>query len=110
MTLLILAGAAAGLLGCLMLWILQIATTENLAPATVDPFAGANQGRSSSDTVPMTDAMAQTVLPPKSDWQTQQLASLTDVEDLLDYLDVHGVETREVVILGDACFQVRWKA
>jgi len=82
---------------------------EVLQPATVDPFYGTEQGTTSADTVPMNNEMVQTALSPKSDWQTRNFRSLSQVEAMLDTLEVHGVANREVIVLTDDCFTVRWK-
>ena len=34
---------------------------------------------------------------------------LTDAEDLLDCLENQGIDERELVILGNSCFAVRWR-
>ncbi len=43
------------------------------------------------------------------DWQLTTLSALGDAEELLDYLEVHGYEERELVVLGNSCFAVRWR-
>jgi len=45
----------------------------------------------------------------RNDWQMTTLDDLTDAEDLLDCLENQGVEDRELVILGDSSFAVRWR-
>ena len=80
-----------------------------LQPVTVDPFYGTEQGTSSSDTAAMSSEMVQTVLVPKSEWQSGNFRSLSQVEDMLDTLEAHGFASREVVMLTDDCFTVRWK-
>jgi hypothetical protein len=85
-----------------------VAREELLRPATVNPFSP-SVGDPSADTLSSADAMAQTVFAPAHDWQVATLDSLHDVEDLLDSLEAHGVETREVLALTDRCFAVRWK-
>ena len=79
-----------------------------LLPATVNPFVP-GVADPSSDTIQNDQAMAQTVLAPAHDWQVATLEDLTRVEDLLDSLEAHGVESREVIAVTDHCFAVRWK-
>jgi len=43
------------------------------------------------------------------DWQLTTVESLTSAEDLLDCLEAQGYEDREVVILGNSRFAVRWR-
>ena len=42
-------------------------------------------------------------------WQTRALDNLSVAEDLLDLLEARGVKKRELVILGNASFEVRWQ-
>jgi hypothetical protein len=44
-----------------------------------------------------------------SEWATAVLRDLSQVEDLLDSLENHRVEDREVTMLGDRTFVVRWR-
>jgi hypothetical protein len=45
----------------------------------------------------------------RTDWKLATLDSLSDAEDLLDSLEANGVEHRELIILGNASFAVRWR-
>lgn len=47
--------------------------------------------------------------PATKDWQMASLASLSDAEDLLDYLEANGHSRRELITLGHRCFAVRWR-
>ncbi len=44
-----------------------------------------------------------------SDWQLTTVNDLTAAEDLLDCLEANGIENREVIVLGNSCFAVRWR-
>ena len=79
-----------------------------LHPATVNPFAP-SVADPSSDTIPNDQAMTQTVMAPAHDWQVATFADLSQVEDLLDSLESHGVRGGEVIAVTDHCFAVRWK-
>lgn len=98
------------LLALMALTIVAVAVTRQdvLLPATVNPFAP-SVADPTADTVGGNEAMVQTVLAPQHDWQVATLSNLSQVEDLLDSLENHGVTTREVVVLTDNCFAVRWK-
>jgi hypothetical protein len=45
----------------------------------------------------------------RADWQLTTVDDLTDAEDLLDSLEAHGHVDRELVVLGNSCFAVRWR-
>jgi hypothetical protein len=47
--------------------------------------------------------------PVRSDWHVATVDSLRDAEDYLDALEAQGVEHRELVILGNSTFAVRWR-
>jgi hypothetical protein len=50
-----------------------------------------------------------TALPVVSEWHVIQVDTLRDAEDVLDSLEAQGVEHRELIILGNATFAVRWR-
>ncbi len=43
------------------------------------------------------------------EWQTATLHSLAEVEDLLDTLQSQGFDKREVSVVNNTTFAVRWK-
>jgi len=45
----------------------------------------------------------------RTDWRMTTVDDLTAAEDLLDCLENQGIEERELVILGNSCFAVRWR-
>jgi len=45
----------------------------------------------------------------RTDWQLTPVDDLTAAEDLLDCLEAQGYAERELVVLGNSCFAVRWK-
>jgi hypothetical protein len=45
----------------------------------------------------------------RTDWQLTTVTALSDAEELLDMLENQGVEERELVVLGNSCFAVRWR-
>jgi len=45
----------------------------------------------------------------KNDWQLTTLSALCDAEDLLDCLESQGYKERELLILGNSCFAVRYR-
>ena len=80
-----------------------------LQPTTVDPFSAPRISDPSSDTLAGWSEMVKTVLTPPNDWHVTTLHNLSEVEDLLDSLEAHGIHHREVVTLSEDCFAVRWK-
>ena len=72
-----------------------------LAPGVAHP---------SDDTLAGSSELVRTVIntrPPE--WQTATLHSLTDVEDFLDCLEARGVASRELTVVNNSTFAVRWK-
>ena len=45
----------------------------------------------------------------RADWQLTTVDDLTDAEDLLDSLEYRGYADRELVVLGNSCFAIRWR-
>jgi hypothetical protein len=81
-----------------------------LQPGTVEPFDAPGTGDPSADTIAGHSELVQTVLDTReAEWHVTTLRSLSQVEDLLDSLENHGVEKREVIALSNDCFAVRWQ-
>jgi hypothetical protein len=45
----------------------------------------------------------------RTDWQLATVSALSDAEELLDVLESQGHTERELVVLGNSCFAVRWR-
>jgi metal-dependent HD superfamily phosphatase/phosphodiesterase len=45
----------------------------------------------------------------RTDWQLTTVSALSDAEELLDVLEFQGFAERELVVLGNSCFAVRWR-
>jgi hypothetical protein len=45
----------------------------------------------------------------RTEWQLTTVTDLTDAEDLLDCLEAQGFKERELVVLGNSCFAIRWR-
>jgi hypothetical protein len=98
-TLFVVAGAAVSLTALYM-----VATQTSVRPA----LAG------ESTVVGLADPAAETLVGgaaarPRADWQLTTVEDLTDAEDLLDCLEAQGYEDRELVVLGNSSFAVRWR-
>lgn len=84
----------------------MVATRESgLAPATVNPFGDTRFSPSAADTLPNGTYEATTLA---GDWQTAELKSLHQVEDMLDWLENHDVSHTELQSF-DGKFVVRWR-
>ncbi|HEY2910917.1 MAG TPA: hypothetical protein VGI99_11765 [Gemmataceae bacterium] len=96
-TLLIAAGAA-----------LSLSALYVLATRTAPALAGENT------LVGLHDPAAETLVggtasPAGAGWQLATVDDLTDAEQMLDSLEASGYQDRELVVLGNSCFAVRWR-
>ena len=66
-------------------------TAVGLADPAADTVAGGTRSRRSTD------------------WQLTAVDDLSAAEDLLDCLEAHGFEDRELVVTGNSSFAVRWR-
>lgn len=98
-TLLIVAGAAVSLTALYMM-----ATQVAARPALAADNTVVGLADPASETL-RSDAPAR----PRADWQLAAVNDLTHAEDMLDSLESHGYEDRELVVLGNSCFAVRWR-
>lgn len=81
---------------------------EPIQAGMVDSFGTVPSANPSSDTISSHQAMVQTKLNNNRNWQLKTLNNLSEVTDLLDQLEMHGIQQREVVVLDDETFAVRW--
>jgi hypothetical protein len=65
--------------------------------------------KSDADTLPLSASVEATPPPAAAEWHIATVATLSDVEDLLDCLEANGVCEREVVSLQNNLFAVRWR-
>lgn len=98
-TFLILAGAAVSLTALYVM-----ATQAAVRPA----LAGDNT------VVGLADAASETLrgdtpARARTEWQLATVDNLTRAEDLLDSLEARGFADRELVVLGNSCFAVRYR-
>jgi hypothetical protein len=61
------------------------------------------------DTLPLSASVEVTPSPAAVCWQFATLSDLSEVEDMLDSLEAHGIVEREVVALDNNLFAVRWR-
>lgn len=102
----------------MMLTLLTVSgVTLGLAAVCVLAAKGRQAALAGSDTVVgLGDASADTlaeggrVAPvSRTDWHLTTVAALSDAEELLDVLECQGYSERELIVLGNACFTVRWR-
>ncbi|MFM8271409.1 MAG: hypothetical protein ACKODX_03660 [Gemmata sp.] len=69
-----------------------------------------------STVVGLSDASAETLATGRhqapalrTDWHLTTVSALSDAEELLDLLEYQGYAERELVVLGNSCFAVRWR-
>jgi hypothetical protein len=78
---------------------------HDLLPATVNPFGG------NTVTDPTAETLASGSADPTlaGDWKRAELHSLSEVERLLDALEARHVRQREMDVVSDDTFVVRWR-
>jgi hypothetical protein len=45
----------------------------------------------------------------QNDWHLATVPALHEAEEMLDYLEAQGYAERELVVMGNACFAIRWR-
>lgn len=76
-----------------------------LMPATVNPFSPSRRIDPSADTFEMSSASVATL---NGDWNTNEVKTLREVEDMLDWLENHNVRHTELSSQNGK-FLVRWR-
>lgn len=82
-----------------------VANDPSLSPATVNPFAGPTAADPTAET--LASAAADPTL--AGDWKRAELHSLSEVEELLDLLEARRVRQREMDVVNNDTFVVRWR-
>ncbi|QJW96852.1 hypothetical protein [Frigoriglobus tundricola] len=76
----------------------------------VQALAGETTISSSADPAAETLTSGRDLAPvTRTEWQLTTVSALSDAEELLDVLENQGVNERELVVLGNSCFAVRWR-
>ena len=77
---------------------------------TVNPIAAGEAPAAGFDPAAETMSGNQNTTPPsKTEWQLVTVSALSEAQDLLDALENQGVAERELIVLGNASFAVRWR-
>lgn len=78
--------------------------------APVEALAGettlANSADPATETLASGRHLASTT---RTDWHLTTVSALCDAEELLDVLECQGFAERELVVLGNSTFAVRWR-
>jgi hypothetical protein len=101
LTLLTIAGLGIGLTAVYVLSVkakpAEVLASESTAVGLHDPAAETlSTGRDTGNL-------------PRSEWQLTTVSALSDAEELLDVLENQGYAERELVVLGNSSFAVRWR-
>ncbi|MBN9519885.1 hypothetical protein J0H58_15395 [bacterium] len=81
-----------------------VTTRSGVQTALADQGTAVGLGDPAADT--LADAPR---TPARIDWQLTTVDNLSAAEDLLDCLEAHGYAERELVVLGNSTFAVRWR-
>jgi hypothetical protein len=83
-----------------------IFSTKSQAPQTLPGETTLSTAEDASETLSSSNPYP---APVRSDWQLTTVAALHDAEELLDVLENQGFAERELVVLGNSTFAVRWR-
>jgi hypothetical protein len=94
------------IVGVAAITFMYVTTVRAGSPALASEQTAVGLGDPASDTLAYGN---QPHADPRTEWRMTTVNDLTDAEDLLDYLENQGIEDRELVVLGNSCFAVRWR-
>jgi len=93
-----------------MIIITATSTQSKFDTAAVDYSGRELSADPGADTMPTNCSLSKTSPPMNSpEWRVKTVSTLSQVEDLLDSLEAHGVAHREVLAIGNNVFAVRWR-
>lgn len=101
LTIFLIGAAIVGISG-----VAVMTTVRNAEPALATDNTVIGLGNAGTDTLVSTGGRAN---PVRTDWQLTSVDNLTHAEELLDCLENQGYAERELVIMGNASFAVRWR-
>jgi hypothetical protein len=108
LTLLLISGISLGIVA------VSVMITRSYAvpsPALAGESTAVGLADHATDTLPTDTVLGPggTGFPVENDWQLTTVSALCDAEDLLDCLESQGYSQRELHILSNSCFAVRWR-
>jgi hypothetical protein len=75
-----------------------------------DALAGETTISNAADPATETLASGRHLVPAtRTEWQLTTVGALSDAEELLDMLENEGFAERELIVMGNSCFAVRWR-
>jgi|SRR4051794_20916687 len=93
--------------------VLAVTTRFILVSPRPEDVALSGQSPASRSTDPASDTAAgsetQASGPAPAEWRLMTVTTLRDAEQLLDWLEAHGHADRELIVLGNSNFAVRWR-
>ncbi len=94
----------------------MIVTAATVVAVTVRAYETVPVLAGETTVVGLADSAAETLAgnqgplsPSRNDWSLTTVSELNEAEDLLDALENQGYSERELVVLGNSCFGVRWR-
>ena len=94
-----------GIAGVLATMYVMIANTH-AAEALAGETTLAGLADASAETLPAGHRVAHYS---RTDWHLATVNELNEAEELLDVLENQGFVERELVVLGNSCFTIRWR-
>jgi hypothetical protein len=99
------------LIGGITIAIVAVSVVSSRAYEVVEPvLVGETTGCGLAD--PATETMVEhngNGRSVQTDWNLATVSALCDAEDMLDSLENQGYSERELMVLGNSCFAVRWR-
>jgi hypothetical protein len=102
LTLLMFSGAVA-----ISALFVAVGDTFEAAPSLAGEATAVGLADPAADTLVGHNESATTHL---AEWHLKTVAALCDAEDFLDSLEAQGIAERELLVLGNSCFAIRWRA
>jgi hypothetical protein len=99
----LLIGSAIVVVGVLVVF---IRADDVTSPALAGETTTVGLGGPTTDAIPTVQRAGQSA---RVEWHLTTVSTLREAEDLLDSLEAQGITERELVILGNSCFAVRWR-
>jgi hypothetical protein len=87
-------------------FVVIVSADETVASALAGETTTVGLGEATTDTLPTVQSTSQ---PTRVEWHLTTVSTLREAEDMLDSLEAQGITERELVILGNSCFAVRWR-
>jgi hypothetical protein len=99
------------LIGGVVLAVAAVSVVNVRSAEVVDPILAGEAAVGRTDPASETLAGPTETPPPPAlaEWHLLTVSALCEAEDLLDCLEAQGYQERELIVLGNCCFAVRWR-